>query len=197
MVEHFGLSLIATGDTLRSHVSDGTELGKEARSYMDAGDLVPDDLVLRMVAASLREARDGFVLEGFPRNVWQARALEKELDACGRPLSAVIGLMLDDELAVKRLAGRRTCQSCQRTYNVELDRPRVEGVCDACGGRLMQRADDDELTVQRRLEVYHQQTAPVLDFYSGRRLLRCVDADGPEQEVTRRCLEALRDLTPG
>jgi adenylate kinase len=194
LVQRYGAKLIATGDIFRRNVQNDTELGREAKKYMDAGELVPDDVVVRMVVAGLEEAPEGFILDGFPRTTVQAQALEEALAEDGTPLSAALALMLDDELAVKRLAGRRTCQQCHRTYNVELDPPQAEGICDVCGGRLVQRADDDELTVRRRLEVYHESTAPLLEFYSGRGLLRVVDADAPESEVTRRAVAALGDL---
>src|SRR5438132_7088181 len=161
LVKRFGAKLIATGDIFRWNVQNDTELGREAKKYMDAGELVPDDVVVRMVVAGLQEAPAGFILDGFPRTTVQAQALEEALAEQGKPLEAALALMLDDELAVKRLAGRRTCGQCHRTYNVELDPPKVEGVCDVCGGPLIQRADDDELTVRRRLEVYHESPAPL------------------------------------
>jgi adenylate kinase len=193
-VEEFGVPLIATGDIFRQNVQTGTELGLEAKQYMDAGELVPDDVVVRMVMDALNQQPNGFILDGFPRTTVQAQALEEELARSGRPLSAAVALMVSDELAVKRLAGRRTCGQCQRTYNIELRPTRVEGICDACGGALIQRADDDEVTVRRRLEVYHESTAPLLEFYASRGLLRVVDADGTRDEVTERLLESLSDL---
>jgi adenylate kinase len=194
LVEEFGVPLIATGDIFRQNVQTGTELGLEAKQYMDAGELVPDDVVVRMVMDALNQQPNGFILDGFPRTTVQAQALEEELARSGRPLSAAVALMVSDELAVKRLAGRRTCGQCQRTYNIELRPTRVEGICDACGGALIQRADDDEVTVRRRLEVYHESTAPLLEFYASRGLLRVVDADGTRDEVTERLLESLSDL---
>jgi adenylate kinase len=194
LVDRFGVPLIATGDIFRWNVQNDTELGREAKKYMGAGELVPDAVVVKMVVEALTQSSNGFILDGFPRTTVQAQALEGELADEGRPLSAALALMVSDQLAVKRLAGRRTCGRCQRTYNVELDPPRSEGVCDVCGGLLIQRDDDDELTVRRRLEVYHESTAPLLDFYSGRGLLRVVDADGTEEAVTRRIIEALSDL---
>jgi adenylate kinase len=184
---------VATGDIFRANIESDTPLGRQARAYVEKGELVPDPVVVRMVLDRLAEddAREGFILDGFPRTLGQAEALEAALDAQGRPLSAVLGFDLSDETAVKRLAGRRTCARCQRTYNVEEGPTRVPGVCDACGGELVQRADDEEETVRRRLEVYHRQTEPLEAFYRQRGLLREVDADGTEDEVTDRAVRAL------
>ena len=164
LVERQGLLHIATGDLFRENVREGTELGRIARGHMDRGDLVPDDVVVGMVMEALRAARDGFVLDGFPRTVPQAEALERELAATGRPLTAALVLDVDDEIALKRLTGRRT---------------------------LEQRDDDHEVTVRRRLEVYHQTTRPLREFYENRGLLRVVDADASEDEVTERLEAAL------
>jgi adenylate kinase len=137
----------------------------------------------------------GFVMDGFPRTIPQAEALEAALATRGTPLHAAMALLLDEDAAVKRIAGRRTCADCQRPYNVFYDPPRVDGVCDACGGPLLHRTDEDEPTVRRRLEVYRQSTAPLLKFYSDRGLLREIDAEGTEEQVTERALAAVSDLT--
>ncbi len=191
MAERFEARLISTGDIFRWNVAGDTELGRLARSYLDSGELVPDEVVVRMVAGALDDAANGFILDGFPRTTGQAEALERELTARGAPLTAALALLLEDEIAVKRIAGRRTCAACQRSSNVAFEPPRHEGVCDACGGRLVARSDDDEMTVRRRLDVYHESTAPLLEFYRERGLLREIDADGSEDEVTRRALEAI------
>jgi adenylate kinase len=191
LTERYGLRHIATGDILRDNLTRGTELGLLARTYMDAGELVPDDVVVRMVCDALDASPSGFVLDGFPRTVPQAEALERRLAERGTPLDGVLALDLPDEVAVKRLAGRRTCAGCQRPYNVELDATAVPGVCDRCGGRLVQREDDREETVRRRLEVYYESTAPLRDFYASRGLLRPIDADATEDEVTARAVAAL------
>lgn len=164
LVERHGLLHIATGDLFRANVRDGTELGRIAKGNMDRGDLVPDDVVVGMVAEALRAADDGFVLDGFPRTVPQAEALERELAASDRPLTAAIALDLDDELAVQRLTGRRD---------------------------LEHRDDDDEAIVRRRLEVYHETTRPLREFYASRGLLRVVDADASMEDVTARIEFAL------
>jgi adenylate kinase len=155
---------------------------------MDRGDLVPDDVVVQMVVDRIEQADGGFILDGFPRTVPQAEALEEHLQKLDRPLTDAIYFRLDKDVAVKRISGRRSCSNCGTPYNVELDPPQVEGVCDVCGGELAQRGDDAEETVRRRFEVYQESTAPLLDFYRDRDLLREVDADGPEEEVTDRLI---------
>lgn len=186
-----GLAHIATGDLFRRNVQEETELGTIARSYMDRGDLVPDDVTVAMVVRGLELAPRGYLLDGFPRNMAQAEALESELETTGRPLTAVLALLLPEEVAVKRIAGRRTCRSCQRPYNVELEPTAVPDTCDACGGPLVQRADDAVDVVRRRLEVYRESTEPLLDFYDRRGLLRVVDAAGTEDQVFELASRAL------
>jgi adenylate kinase len=197
LVERFGMEHISTGDIFRRNVAEGTELGKLAKTYMDAGELVPDGVVVGMVLTGLQEVADGFMLDGFPRTIPQAEALDAGLAVADRPLNAALALMLDDEIAVKRIAGRRTCANCQTPYNVEFDPPQVAGVCDRCGGPLVQRPDDAEDVVRRRLEVYNESTSPLLKYYTERGLLREVDAFGGEDEVFERAVAALSDLPPG
>lgn len=194
LADYYGARLIATGDIFRKNVRLETPLGLKARSYMEAGELVPDDVVIEMLLEELRRSRNGFVLDGFPRTIPQAMALEESLADVEKPLDVVLRFVIPDERAVARLAGRRTCDHCERTYNVELKPPRVEGVCDACGGQLVQRADDREETVRHRLEVYHRTTEPLQKFYWDRGLLREVDALGEVEEITRRAIDALEDL---
>jgi len=195
LVDRFGVPLIATGDIFRRNVAEGTELGRLAQSYLDAGELVPDEVTIAMVMRAIDQAPNGFVLDGFPRTVPQAEALEAELTTREMRLSAALAFLVDDETAVKRIAGRRTCAKCGRPYNVFFRPPRTDGVCDVCGGPLLHRTDEDEPTVRRRLEVYRESRAPLLTFYSDRGLLREVDADGTEKEVTERALTALADLS--
>jgi adenylate kinase len=196
--ERFGIPQISTGDILREHVQEGTPLGIAARSYMDRGEYVPDDLVVRMVMDRLAEpdAEKGFILDGFPRTVAQAQALERALDDLDRPLDALLKFKISDDMAVRRLSGRWTCPNCKRTYNLEFKPPAVEGICDSCGHELERRADDDELTVRRRIAVYAEQTKPLELFYWERGLLREVDAQAKEDEVTARTIDALSDLEP-
>jgi adenylate kinase len=196
LADRFGIPQISTGDILREHVQENTMLGVRARTYMDRGEYVPDQLVVEMVTDRLQEpdAEKGFILDGFPRTVPQAEALEASLAHAGRPLSAVLKFGIDDEMAVRRLSGRWTCPVCKRTYNMEFKPPAQEGLCDFDGTELERRADDDELTVRRRIEVYREQTAPLERFYRERGLLREVDAQVREDQVTERTIALLDDI---
>jgi adenylate kinase len=199
LADRFGLALIATGDIFRDNLERHTDLGSEAKTYMEGGELVPDQVVVGMVLGALEEpeAKDGFVLDGFPRTLPQAQALESALANDDRPLSAALKFVLPEELAVKRLAARRVCRRCQRTYNLEFKPPSVEGICDFCGGELMQREDDLESTVRHRLEIYHRDTEPLEFFFWERGQLRQVEADGAVDDVTDRAVEAISDLGEG
>jgi adenylate kinase len=194
--KRFGIPHIATGDLFRDHLARGTELGQLARTYMDSGELVPDDVTLSMISEGLKGSPDGFILDGFPRTIAQAEALEREMEAADTPIDSVLAFVIDDEIPLQRIAGRRICPNCGRTYHAVLDPPKTPDLCDRCGERLAQRTDDEEATVRRRLEVYHESTAPLLKFYSERGLLREIDADGTEDEVTDRAVAALADLAP-
>ncbi|GAB2484975.1 adenylate kinase [Jatrophihabitans fulvus] len=193
IAEHFGIPKISTGDIFRANVSGGTELGQQAKKYMDAGDLVPDEVTNAMVRDRLAEpdAADGFLLDGFPRNVAQADVLAEILLEVGSPLSVVLDLDVDFEEVVKRLSGRRTCKKCSHVWHLEYDPPANEGVCDRCGGELYQRDDDKPETVRHRLEVYAQQTAPLIDYYRTAGLLVAIDALGAVEDVTERAVAAL------
>ena len=195
LVERFDIPQISTGDILRDHVQDGTMLGIKARSYMDRGEYVPDALVVQMVMGRLREpdAEKGFILDGFPRTVPQAEALERALAEADRPLTAVLQYDIPDDMAVRRLSNRWTCPTCKRTYNLEFKPPVNEGVCDFDGTPLERRLDDDELTVRRRLAVYREQTAPLQRFYAARGLLQVIDAPDSEDVVAERTLAVLAD----
>ncbi len=186
---------ISTGDIFRANVSAGSELGRLAKSYMDRGDLVPDEVTVAMVRDRLAEpdAQKGFLLDGFPRNVAQAETLDDILrDVGAGGLDVVLELVVDDDEVVRRLSGRRTCRQCNHVWHLDFDPPSVEGVCDRCGGELFQRDDDREETIRHRLEVYAAQTAPLVAFYAARGLLVGIDATGPVDDVTERALEALR-----
>jgi len=191
---YFDARLISTGDMFRRHVRQETPLGLKARSYMDSGELVPDDVVIGMLLTELDKTRNGWILDGFPRTIPQADALEGALGERGTPLQVAVRFVVPDDVTVARLAGRRTCTRCQRTYQLGTHPSRREGVCDACGGELVQRDDDREETVRHRLEVYHRDTAPLERFYEERGLLRNVDAVGEVDEVTRRAIEVLGEL---
>ena len=190
---HLAIPKISTGDIFRENVGQGTELGLAAKKYMDAGDLVPDEVTIAMVRDRLAEddASDGFLLDGFPRNVPQAETLEKTLEDMGSGLDVVLELVVDDEEVIRRLSGRRTCHNCGHIWHVDFDPPSHEGRCDQCGGELFQRDDDKAETVRHRLEVYAAQTAPLIAFYAERGLLVGIDATGPVDDVTERAIEAL------
>jgi adenylate kinase len=196
LTERFDIPQVSTGDILREHVQTGTRLGIRARAYMDRGEYVPDDLVVQMVMDRLAEpdAEKGFILDGFPRTVPQARALEAALTEADRPLSAVLKFRISDEMAVRRLSNRWTCPVCKRTYNLEFKPPVNDKLCDVDGAALERRSDDDELTVRRRLAVYEEQTEPLVMFYWERGLMREVDAEAREAIVADRTTEALSDI---
>ena len=189
--DDFALPHISTGDMLREQVAEGTELGKEAKRYMDAGELVPDEVIVGMIADRLTDthppdARDGFLLDGFPRTREQADALADALERLGRQLSAALLIEVPDEEVVRRLAGRRVCvKNPTHIYHVDFDPPKHEGVCDQDGARLVQREDDREETIRRRLEVYHSQTEPLIDYYDEAGLLRRFDGRRNPDEVHR------------
>jgi adenylate kinase len=181
----FGLAHISTGDMLRAEVAEGTELGREAQKYMNAGELVPDEVIIGMIKARIgaQDARDGFLLDGFPRNRQQAEALGEALEGLARRLLAVLLIDVSDDEVVRRLGGRRVCLKSGHVYHVEFDPPKHEGVCDQDGSRLIQREDDQEDTIRRRLEVYHEQTAPLIDYYDQMGLLRRFDGRRTANEV--------------
>ena len=194
IASHFAVPKISTGDIFRTNVSDGTDLGLEARKYMDAGDLVPDEVTIGMVKERLShdDTSEGFLLDGFPRTVQQAVVLDDMLATHGVGLDVVLELVVDDEEVVRRLSGRRTCRRCGHVWHLDFDPPATEGVCDRCGGELFQRDDDSELTIRHRLEVYADQTSPLIGYYGDRGLLSGVDATGPVEDVTERAINALR-----
>jgi adenylate kinase len=197
IADRFSIPKISTGDIFRANVSGGTELGKLAKQYMDAGDLVPDEVTIAMVRDRLGEpdAAAGFLLDGFPRNVAQAYELDSILGDLAASLDVVLELEVDNEEVVKRLSGRRTCRMCGHIWHVQYDPTKVEGICDKCGGELFQRDDDKAETVRHRLDVYAEQTAPLVEFYSGRGQLVVVDALGPVEDVTERAIAALIEAT--
>ncbi len=178
LVERFGIPQISTGDMLRAAVAEGTELGRKAKEYMDKGQLVPDEVVIGIVRERLskEDCKKGFILDGFPRTVPQAEALDGILEEMGRKIDYVINIVVPDEEILKRLTGRRTCRKCGAMYHVVYNPPKKEGVCDKCGGELYQRDDDKEETIRNRLKVYAEQTAPLVDYYRKKGVL--VDIDG-------------------
>jgi len=176
--EWLGVPQVATGDLFRANMGQGTELGKLARSYMDRGELVPDSVTVEMVKDRLSQpdATKGAIFDGFPRNLAQAEALDAMLAQWDTGIKAAVYIQLDREQLMKRIMGRRTCKNCQAVYHVEFNPPKVDGVCDVCSGEVVQRADDaDEAAVARRLDIYFEQTTPVIDYYRGKELLKEVD----------------------
>jgi adenylate kinase len=185
LVDDFDLPYYATGDILRAAVKEGSDLGKEAKGYMDKGDLVPDELICRVIMERIDkpEAADGFLLDGFPRTTKQAEVLEDALQKRDRRLTAALLVDVDDDEVVRRLSGRRVCTKNGHLYHVEFDPPKNEGVCDQDGSKLVQRDDDKPETVKHRLEVYHDQTSPLVDRYEDQNLLRRFDGKRPPGEV--------------
>jgi adenylate kinase len=185
LVDDFDLPYYATGDILRAAVSEGSDLGREAKSYMDEGELVPDDVIcgVMMERIDSEEAADGFVLDGFPRTENQARILEEALGSRGRSLTAALLIKVPDEEVLRRLTGRRICSKNQHVYHVEFDPPKKEGVCDEDGSRLVQRDDDKPETVKKRLAVYHEQTEPLVAFFEDRGVLRRFDGTRAPDDV--------------
>jgi adenylate kinase len=183
--EDFDLAYIATGDMLRKAVADGTELGQKAKAYMDNGDLVPDEIIIGVILEEVEgeAAQDGFLLDGYPRTVEQAEALARALGRLDRQLTAVLCITAPDDEVVRRLSGRRMCAKSGHVYNIHTDPPKHDEVCDQDGSRLVQRDDDREETVRKRLAVYHRQTSPLVRYYEERDLLRRFDGTRSPTEV--------------
>ncbi|MFI6487638.1 adenylate kinase [Streptomyces sp. NPDC050564] len=194
LAKNLSIPHISTGDLFRANISQQTELGKLAKSYMDKGELVPDEVTIAMAKDRMEQpdAENGFLLDGFPRNVSQAEALDEMLQAEGMKLDAVLDLEVPEDEVVRRIAGRRICRNdSSHVFHVAYKAPKKEGVCDVCGGELYQRDDDSEETVRKRLEVYHTQTEPIIDYYKAQGLVVTISALGKVEEVTARAMEAL------
>lgn len=193
LVEKYGIPQISTGDLLRAAVAAGTALGKEAKSYMDKGELVPDSVVLGMVEERLKQddCKKGYILDGFPRNTKQAEALDKMLSSLNMSLTAALSVDVPFEDLMKRLTGRRTCKACGQMYNVYFNPPKKEGICDKCGGELFQRDDDKEETIKKRLDVYNAQTAPLIDYYGKKGILKSVSGIGSIDDIFKKVCNAL------
>lgn len=196
LTKEFQIPQISTGDLFRKNLREGTPLGKKAKEYMDAGKLVPDDVTVAMVEERLQQpdCQNGFILDGFPRTVYQAEALKQVLAKMGKKLTAVVSIEVPWEELMKRLTGRRVCKSCGATFHVYFNPPKVSNVCDQCGGELYQRDDDKAETVEKRLEVYEQQTAPVIDYYKGRGLVIAVDGTKEIDQVFADITAKLRGM---
>jgi adenylate kinase len=195
--EDLRLPYYATGDILRGAVREETELGKTAKEYMDRGDLVPDEVIVGVIAERIdsSEARDGFILDGFPRTTPQAEALDAKLGELGRSVTAVVLIDVSDDEVVRRLGGRRTCEANGHVFHVEFEPPKQEGVCDIDGSELIVRDDDKPDVIRKRLETYHEKTEPLVSYYDSRSVLRRIAGEAPPQEVAekiRRTLATLR-----
>ncbi len=193
IVAEYGIPHISTGDILRAAVKNQTALGLEAKRYMDAGELVPDSVVIGIVKDRLQEpdTQRGFLMDGFPRTIPQAEALDEALQGLGRAITKVIVLLVDEEILVERLTGRRICRSCQTPYHVLFTPPLQEGVCDKCGGELYQRDDDTEATVRNRLAVYRKQTEPLIEYYDRSGVVVRIDGAQEAEKVFADIREAL------
>jgi len=194
--ERFKVRQISTGDILRKAVAEQTPLGKQASEYIRRGELVPDRLIIDLVADRLKEkdCEQGFVLDGFPRTIAQAQRLEEILKKMGLGLDCVLSVQVPDKLIVERLSGRRTCKGCGALYHLVFDPPKAAGTCNRCGGELFQRDDDREETVTNRLKVYDDQTAPLVSYYRERGLLREIDGVGEVEAIGKRVVRALGDI---
>jgi adenylate kinase len=185
LIDKYNIPQISTGDLLRAAVKEGTELGKQAKVIMDAGDLVTDSIVLGMVKERLGQddCKNGYILDGFPRNTTQAEALDVMLADMGMAMTAAISVDVPTDDLMKRLTGRRTCKACGQMYNLHFSPPKAEGKCDLCGGELFQRGDDNEETIKNRLKVYEEQTAPLIDYYTKKGINNSVQGTGDMDEI--------------
>ncbi len=188
IVEKYGIVQLSTGDMLREEKASGSELGKKIGQLIDAGSLVPDDVISDMIENRIQkeDCKDGFILDGFPRTLVQAESVDKILDKVGRKLDMVLEIAVDDDAVVKRISGRYSCANCSAGYHDEYKKPKVDGVCDVCGStEFKRRADDNPQTVQDRLSVFHAQTKPILEFYKDKNLLQTVDGMQDIDAVTK------------
>ena len=194
LAKHYKIPHISTGDIFRANLKNGTELGKQAQSFMDRGELVPDSVTNEMVRERLgnSDVGNGFLLDGFPRNTNQAEVLDGILKAKNMPLDAALELKIDHAVIIKRLSGRRTCRGCGASSHIEFEKPKVAGVCDKCQGELYQREDDKEEVVSRRLEIYSEQTEPIISFYKSAGLLKNISALGEVSEITKNAIAILK-----
>ncbi len=193
LIDTYQIPQISTGDILRAAVKEGTLLGKEAKSYMDKGELVPDSVVIGIVEERIQQpdCKKGYMLDGFPRTVPQAKALDAMLQKLDSEIDHVVSIEVANEELIKRLTGRRTCRECGAGFHIMFDPPKQEGVCDKCGGELYQRDDDNEATVRSRLQVYDSQTKPLIDYYQGQEKIRPIDGVGQIKEIFERITTVL------
>lgn len=193
--EKYSLAHISTGDIFRANIKNGTPLGIEAKSYIDSGALVPDSVTIRMVEDRLSQddTKNGYILDGFPRTLAQAQALDEILAKNGSSIDAVLSIVVDDEVIKDRVSSRRVCEKCGASYNVRFKPTKVEGVCDECGGKVIQRADDTPETVANRLETYYKNTKPLIDFYEARGLI----VEGNNDKSSEYCLKQIEEGLKG
>lgn len=193
IADELSIPHISTGDIFRTNIKNGTELGKKAKSYMDAGALVPDELVCDLVSDRIaqEDCADGFILDGFPRTIPQAEALEEAVKKLGTKIDYAVNIDVPDENIVERMSGRRACTNCGATYHIVYNPPKKENVCDVCGSSLVLRDDDKPETVKTRLSVYHEQTQPLIDFYDKKNVLVTVDGTKSMDEVFRQILAGI------
>lgn len=194
LAAHYKIPHISTGDIFRANLKNGTELGKQAQSYMDRGELVPDSVTNEMVKDRLgnSDVANGFLLDGFPRNTNQAQVLDAILLEKKMPLDAALELAIDNSEIIRRLSGRRTCRNCSATFHKDFEKPKVDGICDKCNGQLYQREDDKEEVISRRLEIYSQQTAPIISYYKKAGILKSISAIGDVSEITQKVISLLK-----
>ncbi len=193
IADKYSIPHISTGDIFRANIKNGTELGKKAKTYMDQGALVPDELVVDLVVDRVAQddAKNGYVLDGFPRTIPQAEALDKALEAISEKVDYAINVEVPDENIINRMSGRRACVACGGTYHIKYIPTKVEGICDACGGELILRDDDKPETVKKRLDVYHEQTQPLIDYYTGKGILKEVDGTQDMEDVFKAITDIL------
>ena len=194
LAAHYKIPHISTGDIFRANLKNGTELGKQAQSFMDRGELVPDSVTNEMVKDRLgnSDVANGFLLDGFPRNTNQAEVLDVILKNKKMPLDAALELSIDNSEIIRRLSGRRTCRNCSATFHKDFEKPKVDGICDKCNGELYQREDDKEEVITRRLEIYAQQTEPIISYYKKAGILKKMSAIGDVAEITQKVIALLK-----
>ena len=194
LAAHYKIPHISTGDIFRANLKNGTELGKQAQSFMDRGELVPDSVTNEMVKDRLgnTDVANGFLLDGFPRNTNQAEVLDVILKDKKMPLDAALELSIDNSEIIRRLSGRRTCRNCSATFHKDFEKPKVDGICDKCNGELYQREDDKEEVITRRLEIYAQQTEPIISYYRKAGILKKMSAIGDVAEITQKVIALLK-----
>jgi adenylate kinase len=190
---YYNIPQVSTGDILREAISENTEIGNKAKAFMEKGELVPDEVILEIIKDYLmrKECQNGYILDGFPRNLHQARMLNSLLEEINSNLDAVVNFKIKDETIIKRLSGRRVCEDCGTLYHIEFKKPNLDGHCDKCQGRLYQRDDDKEEVIKNRLKVYKEVTSPLIEFYKGENLLKEVEGEGDIEEIFKGILECL------